>query len=253
MLFRIVVVVALIGVIAWYLLRGMPPAQRSKALRNWLLIGLGGVLVLLAVSGRAHWLFALLGGLLPFARTLLLRLVQAKVFQWLGGLSLSGAAGAFGGGAPTPGQHSTVSTDSLRMELDHETGALDGEVLRGPFTGRRLADLELDDLLDLLAMCRRDDPQGAALLETYLERVHGAAWQEAEDGERGTVGSAPSASNMTPTEAREILGVAPDADAAAVRTAHRRLIQRLHPDRGGSSFLAAQINRAKELLLESFG
>lgn len=247
MLFRLLLVVGAIGLVYWYWVKGMPPAKRPKAHRNAALLALGGVLVLLAVSGRAHWLFGLLGGLLPFAQRIAMALLQAKAMQWLGGM-MGGAASQAG----AAGQQSEVATEMLRMVLDHASGRLDGEVLRGRFAGRRLGELAFDDLLQLLAECRASDPQGAALLESYLEREHGDAWagsaRAADDG-----APPPPSIDFSEAEARQILGVDADADADAIRAAHRRLIQRLHPDRGGSPYLAAQINRAKELLLGKLG
>ncbi|MFZ5748433.1 MAG: DnaJ domain-containing protein [Pseudomonadota bacterium] len=52
-------------------------------------------------------------------------------------------------------------------------------------------------------------------------------------------------------EARAVLGVGPDADADAIRAAHRRLIAAVHPDHGGSPELARQINAARDLLLKA--
>jgi hypothetical protein len=133
----------------------------------------------------------------------------------------------------------------LRMTLDHATGQLDGEVLRGQFAGRTLGSLGFEQLLELLTECRSGDPQGAALLESYLEREHAERWAGAS-----TAGDpSPPSIDFDEEEARQILGVGPEADVATIRAAHRSLIQRLHPDRGGSAYLAAQINRAKELLL----
>ncbi|KEQ54093.1 DnaJ domain-containing protein [Sphingobium chlorophenolicum] len=50
-------------------------------------------------------------------------------------------------------------------------------------------------------------------------------------------------------DARKLLGVGPDADARAIRAAHRRLIASVHPDKGGTEALAAQINAARDLLI----
>ncbi len=55
---------------------------------------------------------------------------------------------------------------------------------------------------------------------------------------------------MTRTEALAILGLEEGAERAAIVQAHRQLMQRLHPDRGGNHYLASQLNRAKALLLD---
>jgi len=55
--------------------------------------------------------------------------------------------------------------------------------------------------------------------------------------------------NMTTVEAREILGVKPDATREEIIKAHKRMMQKVHPDRGGTDYLAAQLNQAKDTLL----
>jgi len=143
---------------------------------------------------------------------------------------------------PTAGRTSAVETDYLRARLDHDSGAMTGDVLKGVFAGRRLEALSDADLLALLAECRDADPRGAAILEAYLDRGQGAEWREGEPN------AGPGAS-MTRDEALEILGLAPGASAGAIKEAHRDLIRKLHPDHGGSTYLAAKINQAKDLLL----
>ncbi|HEX6978483.1 MAG TPA: DnaJ domain-containing protein [Alphaproteobacteria bacterium] len=150
---------------------------------------------------------------------------------------------------PRPGQTSDVETPWLRMSLDHDTGTMDGSVLQGAWKGRRLAELDLPALLDVLAECRANDPDGVQLLEAYLDRIH-PDWRttRAADGDDAARAGA-SAGGMTRAEAAEILGVPPDAPPEVIRDAHRRLMLKLHPDKGGSSYLAAKINQAKEVLL----
>ena len=136
------------------------------------------------------------------------------------------------------------------MTLDHDTGDLDGEVINGPFSGSRLADLDLDQLVDLLNQLRTSDPQSAALLEAYLDRTQEASWHEHVDARTEETTDSSTSGPMNRREAAQILGVAADAADKVVIQAHRRLIQRLHSDRGGSDYLATMINKAKDVLLE---
>jgi hypothetical protein len=161
----------------------------------------------------------------------------------------AGGFGSFGGGSGGGRPHSSeVTTDTLAMQLDHATGELDGEVLRGPFAGRSLASLGLAELLELLAACQRDDPRSVALIETYLDRRQ-PDWRD-EVGDQGEdQGAASSAGSMDEATAWSVLGLAPGAGDADIKAAHRRLMTRLHPDHGGSGYLAAQLNQAKDLLL----
>lgn len=168
------------------------------------------------------------------------------------GLSLLGSAGlrSLSGYNPqrTSGQRSRVRTAMLEMELDHDTGDLSGVVLAGSYQGRSLADLDEAELEAFWRETRQDD-QSRNLVEAYLDRRL-AGWREdfeadAADRQR----SAASAGPMTDEEAYQILGLSPDAGDAEIRAAHRRLMMRVHPDQGGSGFLAAKINEAKDTLL----
>lgn len=154
------------------------------------------------------------------------------------------------------GQRSTVRTRFVAMELDHDSGAMDGEVREGPAAGRRLSGLSLDELLDLLALAAAQDRQSAQVIQSYLDRVHGDTWRErARDAgqeagrEEKTGHTTRPSGGMTLEEAYEVLGLAPGADEVAIKAAHRRLIRQYHPDHGGSDYLAAKINEAKDLLL----
>jgi hypothetical protein len=156
-------------------------------------------------------------------------------------------------GSRTPGQTSSVRTSVLAMELDHDTGDMDGEVLSGPYEGRRLSQLNLEDLIDLLDLCRSANDRSEALLEAYLDKAH-SGWRERHEREAGAeAGPPPSSGPMTVEEALAILGVTPEASAEEIRAAHRRLMKQYHPDSGGSDYLAAKVNQAKDLLLKRSG
>src|ERR1700751_6128623 len=145
------------------------------------------------------------------------------------------------------GQNSTVATTFLRMTLDHDTGSMTGTILRGRFSGMRVEELGSVDLLALLRECRAEDEEGARLLEAYLDRVR-PDWRDELAGERPG-GARPAGGDMTVEEAYAILGLSPGADAEAIKEAHRRLMVKLHPDHGGSDYLATKINRARDVLL----
>ncbi len=146
---------------------------------------------------------------------------------------------------PTPGQSSGVRTRWLAMTLDHDTGAMDGEVLQGPFAGRWLSDLSPQEL-SALADELDGDTESRQVFDAWLDRMGPQA--EAEGQEEAPSGAGDE-SGMSVARAREILGVDVDADDKEIREAHRRLMLANHPDHGGSSWLATQINLAKDVLL----
>lgn len=153
-----------------------------------------------------------------------------------------------GGHGRTPGTGSRVRSRYVRMQLDHDTGALTGEVTSGTYAGRSLDALDRGELLAL----RREvsgDGESLALVEAYLDRRFPDWRDEAEGEASGGAGGAAAAGPMTDQQAYEILGLAPGASQADIRAAHRRLMKKVHPDQGGSTFLAAKINEAKDQLL----
>ncbi|MHA7924403.1 MAG: DnaJ domain-containing protein [Marinobacter sp.] len=159
-----------------------------------------------------------------------------------------------GGAKANPGNQSNVSSDILEMSLDHDSGTMSGKIIKGPMQGRELADLSESEFLELLRYCRAQDEDSARLLETYLDRRFGDSWRaddEASDdsGEAGERGAGSTGGPLTENEALDILGLEPGASRDEVIKAHRRMMQKLHPDHGGSNYLAARINEAKECLL----
>lgn len=172
------------------------------------------------------------------------------------GFGLLNGGFTFGRTRKTGGQRSKVRTAFLELELDHDSGAMDGRVLQGEFAGKSLTSLDLTSLLILRRECLAGDQQSAQLIDAYLDRSH-PDWRESagedagHDAHGGTDGgrSVGMSGAMTREEAYEILGLSPGADAKAIHKAHRGLMKKLHPDQGGSTYLAAKINQAKDILL----
>ena len=206
-----------------------PVATVKKAVA-WIAGGLGVVLLgALLFSGRgaqAIWSLAFFAPLL----------VQAWR-SWRAARTFSR------GGAATPGQESRVETATLEMVLHHDSGRMTGTVRRGRFAGADLADLDLPALLALLADCAAEDAQSVPLLEAWLDRAH-PDWREAAGAP-----SPPAEGPLTRAEALAVLGLAEGASEAEIRAAHRRLMRTAHPDQGGSAWLAARLNAARDLLL----
>lgn len=194
----------------------------------------------MVATGRAHWLTAVFAALLPFMRALLNTVPLLKRV-----LAAMGAAKAQA--EPSSGQTSSVQSRYIRMTLAHESGDINGEVLEGQYKGRSLKQLNLEELLHLLRECQ-DDEESVALLHSYLDREHADTWRQqagAEEKQQRASGS----EKMSHEEALQVLGLSPGASEEEIIEAHRRLMQKLHPDRGGSSYLAAKINQAKDTLL----
>jgi len=201
----------------------------------------GGILLLLVAA------FLMARGAIPLAIPVAffgLALLGLPVRSWFG------SGGPFAS-SKSPGQKSEVRTGALEMVLDHDSGEMEGRCLKGQFAARMLSSLSDAELLVLLAELRATDAQGASLIEAYLDRrapgwrersAEGAAREEARAPRGGKI-------RMSREEAYEVLGLKKEASEDEVRAAHRKLMMKVHPDQGGSDYLAARINEAKDVLL----
>jgi hypothetical protein len=209
-------------------------AQMGKTLAGYAAMGVGGLLL---VRGR----FDLAVPLLVFG---------AGLAGWMPGLpGLPGSL--FGRTRPTPGRRSRVVSRLIEMELDHDSGTLHGRVVAGRLAGRSLDELAEPDLRVLWGEAQAD-PDARSLLEAYLDR-RAPGWREhfQQDATAGAGERAGRSQAMTKEEAYQILGVEPGASADVIRQAHRALMKKLHPDQGGSTYLASRVNEARDLLLNT--
>ncbi len=216
--------------LAWFLRAN--PSSLARLARPILVVlgalGVGGLLILAVafLPGLLPELFGLAG---IVATALIARAARRRP--------------APGFGAPGAGQRTEARTVFLEAWIDHATGDVGGSVLQGRFVGRTLDGLADTELLELHDECARD-ADSIRVLEAYLDRRLGSAWRRAQE---------PPPRNprvdMTRQEALSVLGLAEGASPDEIRAVHRRLIQRVHPDVGGSADLAARINRAKDVLL----
>lgn len=227
--------VLLLLLLAGRLITGANPQRLAAVIRK-----MAGVAALAAAG------FLIIRGALPLAIPL-----AVFGFALLGKGSGLGFGGPFGSAQKSPGQKSKVRTDRLEMELDHDSGHMEGQCLSGRFAGRPLSSLSDKEVMDLLDELHADGAQEAALMEAYLDwRMPGWRDHDADRGPKAEQARAsPRGSRMGAEEAYAVLGIGKEASEEDIRQAHRRLMMKMHPDQGGSTYLAARINEAKEVLL----
>src|SRR3954452_5879157 len=235
-------IAGVVAVVVLYLLLQMFRAANPVVLARGIKIA-GGV-VALAVAAFT----GLRGGL---AVAIPLGIFGAGLLGWtpLANAGFGNIGGLFGGGAArSSGQTSRVRSQFLDMRLHHDSGQLAGQIIAGPHTGRELDEF---DLAGLLAMVPAFDAESVALLESYLDRRFPAWRQNAQGNAAGGQRRTAASGKMTAEEAYQILGLQPGAGRDDIGRAHKSLMKKLHPDQGGSTYLAARVNEAKDTLLRT--
>ena len=219
----------------WYwrsILNRMPADKRRRFL--WASAFWGVLLgsILLVATGKMHWIGAGLAALIPLSKGLLgLGLRAWPILRFLGRFK---------------SEPSQFRTDNIFVEVNFSNQKIDGEVLKGDLSGRRLSDLTPQELTALADGLHAQDRESYLLLQAYMLRAGLGGPQHNDSSDDN---SQQNFGELSENEALEILGLKPGTSDADVISSHRRLIQRLHPDRGGSDYLAAKINAAKDKLI----
>jgi DnaJ-domain-containing protein 1 len=235
-------IAGIVAVILLYSLLQMFRAANPVVLARAIKIG-GGV-VALAVA-------AFTGFRGELAVAIPIGIFGAGLLGWspFGASGFGNIGGIFGASSRrSPGQTSKVRSQYLDMTLDHDSGDLSGQIVAGPHAGHALGEF---DLPQLIAMISGFDAESVSLLESYLDRRFPAWRQDAQGNPAGGQRRAAASGKMTEEEAYQILGLQPGAGRDEIGRAHRALMKKLHPDQGGSTYLAARVNEAKDTLLRT--
>jgi DnaJ-like protein len=236
-----ILIAGVVAVIFVYLLLQMFRAANPVVLARAIKIG-GGIVAL------AFAAFTGVKGELAVA--IPIGIFGAGLLGWspFGATGFGSIGGLFGAGQRSPGQTSRVRSQFLDMTLDHDSGELRGQIIAGPYAGQALEKLNLTQLTSMISGL---DAESVSLLESYLDRRFPAWRQDAQGNTAGRQSRAPTGSKMTDEEAYQILGLEPGAGRDEIGRAHRALMKKLHPDQGGSTYLAARVNEAKDTLLRT--
>jgi hypothetical protein len=245
----VLIAVVIIGYIALGYIRQLKRAQIKKVGAKAGALGFIAILLSLTITGKLYILAALGTGLVLFAKRLFPFL---RYFPFLKGLYQK-AKVKQSSGSP---QHSTIETSLLKMTLDHESGDVDGELLATDNKGKYLSELSLSELVSLYRLADKQYPDSIEVLAAYLDRKYGSDWHQTADagnysGDSEQNSRGRDSAEMTAIEAYAVLGLNDKATDEEVIAAHRKLMLKLHPDRGGSNYLAAKINQAKNFLVGS--
>ncbi len=212
-------------------LKQQPPEKRKALTWKFAVYGLVLVIIALAVSGKLHPIGAVIAASIPFLKglgALAIRFMPSLIKLKQAHFSAS-----------------VMTTRYLRVEIDPVSGKMSGEILAGDYHGSTLADLTQEQLSQLQQTYQQQDQESARLLNAYLQQQFQHKSSEHQHQEQATQ------TTMDRAEALQVLGLAGDANKKDIITAHRKLMQKLHPDRGGSDYLAAKINQAKDRLLKT--
>ena len=211
---------------SWYL--SLPKEERKKAMWNIAVVGLVVIMVLAVATGRMHW-----AGL-AFAFVLgILKLVAQNAIRFAPLLFSLARKQNFS----TP----EFRTPYINAKLQFgKQVTVEGSVIDGPHKGKNLQDLTNDELVELANFYKEKCKRSYYLVMVLLQKA-GSQQQQQQFVDNST---------LTREEAVQILGLPENFTEEDIKLAHRKLMQKLHPDKGGNAWLASRVNLAKDILLK---
>ena len=231
MIIRLLLAIGFCIVIFWYFkkTRALPKAQKKKAIIQLVLYTSIALILLAVVTGRIHWIGAVLAAILGFAKIGLTQILRMLPF-----LNVLRRNSPFG--------NPVFNTPHLIVQIDLKTGKVSGKIINGPLAGKALEELDQNDLKTIEDFYRTHDKRSFFLVKIFQQKNPNFSETDKQDFS--------SLSNPSVEEARLILGLSEGFSRAQVVKAHKSLIQKFHPDRGGNDYLAARINLAKDILIK---
>ena len=250
MLLRLIFAVAIIFLLFMVIrhFKKSPPQLSSNILKQAAIYAAVAGVVILVVTGRLHWLFAAAASLIPLFKKALPLLRYAPFLKQL----LQRFSSTYTKQQSKSEQTAQIESRYIRLFLNQNTGEINGLVLNGNYQGKNLKQLPLKQLLQLLSEYQQLDVESARLLLVFIDKFHGENWRNQTEYNHSQTNPPPSnQSTMTDEEAYQILGLSQPASESEIASAYKKLMLKMHPDRGGSSYLASKINQARDHLIKN--
>lgn len=226
MIIKLLFAIGLLIGIFWYInkIKSLPSQEKKKAVYKTIMFGLIGILLLGTITGRMHWLGAAFAALIPLLK------IGFTTFTRVAPLWMNSTGGV-----------ATFKTEHLHAQVHIQKGLLTGTVIKGLFEGKAIDSLTLDELRELESYYKGRDLKSYYLIRFSLKKGPSPEGQNS---------SPPTFANPGREEALQILGLTGSPTQEEVKSAHRKLINRVHPDKGGNDFLASRINQARDVLID---
>ncbi|MDC0074245.1 DnaJ domain-containing protein [Alphaproteobacteria bacterium] len=225
------------------------PKNIVKIIRIFIIFIIAFIIIFIAIKFGFHFLGVIPAFLLFLFRSYLFNILRGKIFNFFQSNQYkSSFNNTSNNNSSNTNNFSKIDTDTLSMTLNHATGEIDGYIKTGKFKGKNLDNLSIEDLLLLRKECLNSDKDALRLLEAYLDRTDFDWKRNTNDYDKNN-NEENSPDSMTIKEAYQVLGLDDTANKEKIKQTYQSLISKLHPDKGGSDYLASKLNQAKDILI----